>query len=132
MKSNYESFKKGKILFMDDNPHIREAMCRILKKTGHDVTFVREGDTAIEKYKIAKEQGEPFDLIIVDLTIKEGRGGKSTIEELLKIDPGVKAIVSSGYSRDPIIVEYRNFGFIDYLLKPYKIEEFITKIEEHL
>ena len=124
--------KKGKILLMDDNPHILNVLSRILEKMGHSVVIVREGNAAIEKYKSAKTEGNPFDLLVVDLIIKGGRGGKSTIEELQKIDPGVQAIVSSGYSRNPLIVEYRKFGFIDYLLKPYKIDEFIAKIEEHL
>ncbi|MBN2534922.1 MAG: PAS domain-containing protein [Spirochaetales bacterium] len=124
--------KKGKILFMDDNPHIRDIMSKILEKLGHHVIFAWEGDSAIEQYKAAKEKGEPFDLCIIDLTIHGGRGGKSTMEELVKIDPGVKAIVSSGYSGDPLIAEYEKYGFIDYLVKPYKIEELIARVEEHL
>jgi DNA-binding NtrC family response regulator len=132
MRQRYSSGKKGKILFMDDNPHIQEVMCRILERLGHEVDFVREGDGAIAKYKCALEEGKPFNLIIVDLTIKGGRGGKSTMEELLKIDPGIKAIVSSGYSRDPLVAEYKKYGFIDFLVKPYKIEDFVAKIEKHL
>ncbi|MBN2441931.1 MAG: response regulator [Spirochaetales bacterium] len=124
--------KKCKILIMDDNPHILSVLHKILTNMGHTVDVVKEGDGAIDKYKLALENGTPFDLLFIDLTIKGGRGGKSTMEELLKIDPGVRAIVSSGYTGDPVIDEYYKYGFIDFLVKPYKLDDFIAKIEKHL
>ncbi len=127
-----EKIKKSKILIMDDNPHILSVLFKILTNLGHTVVVVKDGDGAIEKYKAALEDGTPFDLLFIDLTIKGGRGGKSTMEELLKIDPRVRAIVSSGYTGNPVIDEYYKFGFIDFLVKPYKLDDFIAKIEKHL
>ena len=68
--------------------------------------------------------GNPFNLVILDLTIPAGMGGKATLIELKKIDPKVKAIVSSGYSVDPVMSEFENHGFLGIIAKPYKIEDF--------
>jgi DNA-binding NtrC family response regulator len=124
--------KKRKILLMDDNLHLVDVLCKVLKRMDYSVIFVKEGNTAIKEYKEALEEGVPFDLLIIDLTIKGGRGGKSTIEELKSIDPDVRAIVTSGYSGDPVIAEFQKYGFIDYLLKPFKLDEFVEKIEKYL
>jgi DNA-binding NarL/FixJ family response regulator len=82
------------------------------------VDFARNGEEAIALY-----QERAYDVVMLDLTIPGGMGGKETIKELLKIDPNVKAIVSSGYSSDPIMGEYQQYGFKDVIAKPYGIEE---------
>lgn len=113
----------GRVLVMDDKEDIRITAQAILEKLGYTVESVDEGAKALELYLMRKEQGKPFSAVILDLTIPAGMGGKETIENLLKIDPAVKAVVSSGYSNDPIMASYDDFGFRAVLTKPYRIQE---------
>ena len=94
---------------------------------GYEVEFARDGREAIEKYIEAKQSNKPFDVVIMDLTIPGSMGGREAIKRLIEIDPNVKAIVSSGYSNDPVMAEYTKYGFRDVIAKPYKIEE-LSKI----
>ncbi|MEW6686897.1 MAG: PAS domain S-box protein [Candidatus Edwardsbacteria bacterium] len=114
---------KGKILLMDDEETIRNLVKTMLTHLGYEIELAKDGVEAIELYKKAKETGPPFDVVIMDLTIPGGMGGKEAIEKLIEIDPEVKAIVSSGYSDDEIMVEFRKYGFSDAIAKPYKIQE---------
>ena len=100
------SSARGKILVMDDEEILRDFTSRILTKSGYDVELSSDGVEAIQRYRDAKDSGCPFDAVIMDLTVSGGMGGKKTIRELLKIDPDIKAIVSSGYSNDPIMANY--------------------------
>ncbi len=113
---------RGHILFMDDEEFIRDLANSILTHLGYTVTFAKNGEEAIEEYTKAREQGEPFDAVILDLTIPEGMGGKVCIKKLKEIDPGVKAIVSSGYSDDPIMTTPEKYGFKAFIAKPYNIQ----------
>lgn len=113
----------GKILLMDDEDMVRDVAGEMLSHMGYSVEFAKDGIEAIELYKIAKESGEPFDAVIMDLTVPAGMGGKKAIKKLLEIDPNVKAIVSSGYSNDPVMSDFRRYGFRDMVAKPYKIKE---------
>jgi PAS domain S-box-containing protein len=114
---------QGRILIMDDEKMIREVASSMLKQIGYDVDTAADGHEAIEMYKKSLESGNRFDALIVDLTIPGGIGGKETIEKLIEIDPQVKAIVSSGYSSDPIMAHYQKYGFCGIISKPYKISE---------
>ena len=87
------------------------------------VTTAIDGSEAIELYKAAMESEDPYDAAIVDLTIPGGMGGRETIQRLMEIDPAVKAIVSSGYSNDPIVAGFGDYGFSGFVAKPYKIRE---------
>jgi PAS domain S-box-containing protein len=114
----------GHILIMDDEKFIREILTEILNNFGYEVTAVNDGQQVLEKY-----QQQDFSLVILDLTIPGGLGGKETIKLLREFDPQVKAIVSSGYSNDPVVAEYEKYGFCGYLNKPYVIKD-ITRLLE--
>jgi PAS domain S-box-containing protein len=114
---------KARILLMDDEDFILKTAEKMILKMGHDVFLAKDGDIAIREYKKAKSEGNPFDIVIMDLTIPGSMGGKSAINELKIFDPGIKAIVSSGYSNDPVMANYRDYGFIAVAPKPYTYEE---------
>jgi PAS domain S-box-containing protein len=113
----------GKILVMDDEDLVRNIAGKVLKYLGYEVKFSKDGEDAIEQFKKARKSERPFDAVILDLTIPGGMGGKETIEKLREIDKGIKAIISTGYSDDPIISNYRDHGFSGVVSKPYTTEE---------
>ncbi len=120
----------GKILIMDDEMIVRKVTGEMLTYIGYKVEYARDGAEAIEIYKREKEKGEPFDAVILDLTVAGGMGGKEAIEKLLEIDPKVRAIVSSGYSNDPIMANFREYGFRAMVVKPYKIKVLSKAVRE--
>lgn len=119
---------KGKILVMDDEELVQQVSGSILNHLGYETRFADDGLKAIDLYKKALEDGCPFDVVIMDLTIPGGMGGKETIKKLLEIDPAAKAIVSSGYANDPIMAEFSTYGFKAVIPKPYKIEALSEKL----
>jgi PAS domain S-box-containing protein len=122
----------GKILVMDDEEDVRETISAVLNHYGYIVETACHGIETIERYKKAKAEGKPFDVVILDLTIKGGMGGKEAIKELLGIDPTIKAIVSSGYSNDPIMTDCKKYGFSSVVAKPYNIKDLINVLDEVL
>jgi PAS domain S-box-containing protein len=104
---------KGNILIMDDDELVRDSLGQILESLGYHSEFAIDGREAVEAYRNAMASGQPFDVVIMDLTIPGGAGGKDTIEKLKKVDPNIKAIVSSGYSHDPVMANYCDYGFKD-------------------
>ncbi|MFH2066866.1 MAG: ATP-binding protein [Pseudomonadota bacterium] len=115
--------KGGFILVMDDEETIRELLHEMLNHMGYRADLAKDGVEAIDLYVKAEKAGNPYDVVIMDLTIPGGMGGKEAIEALRKLAPNVKAIVSSGYSNDPVMAEYQKYGFNGVLKKPYQMGE---------
>lgn len=113
----------GRILIMDDDDTVLSTVGKTLKQLGYQVALVKDGYEAINLYKASKESLNPFDAVLMDLTIRNGLGGKETIKKLLEIDPSVKAIASSGYSSDTVLSDFKQYGFCAALVKPFEIEE---------
>ena len=113
----------GKVLIMDDDETIRKMLKNMLNLAGYEAEVTADGREALEKYKNAMESLDPFSAVIMDLTVPGGMGGKEAIKNLLEIDPAAAVIVSSGYATDPIMSEYKKYGFSAVIAKPYSIKQ---------
>ena len=122
------SHDSGRILLMDDEDAILEVGSELLRLHGYTVDTAADGEEAVAKYRQARASGEPFDVVIMDLTIRGGMGGKEAIQRLQEIDPEVRAIVSSGYSNDPVMANYRDHGFMGMVRKPYVIKDMLDTV----
>ncbi|WP_459860973.1 hybrid sensor histidine kinase/response regulator [Desulfuromonas carbonis] len=123
---------QGRILVMDDDPLILDVARHSLEALGYQVECATDGREAFALYRRNQEAGTPFAAVILDLTIPGGCGGKETIALLLELDPAVKAIVSSGYSEDPVLADFGASGFSGALAKPYRIESLSRILHEVL
>jgi PAS domain S-box-containing protein len=115
---------KGRIMVMDDDAMIRNLVESMLESLGYEALTARDGDEAVRLYREAMANGESIAAIIMDLTIPGGVGGREAVQEIHKIDPAAKVIVSSGYSNDPIMADYLDYGFCAAIVKPFKLQEF--------
>jgi CheY-like chemotaxis protein len=123
-------FGEGRILVMDDEAMIRKLAGELLTYLGYEVDFAMDGTEAVKRYKKAMASKKPFDAVILDLTVKGGMGGKDAIKKLVKIDPHVIGIVSSGYCNDPGITDYDRYGFRGVVTKPYTMGELGEKLNQ--
>ena len=114
---------KARILIMDDEEIIQDVLKNMLEFLGYEAEVASDGVQAIEMYRTAMEASNPFNAVIMDLTIPGGKGGRETVKDLIALGPGAKAIVSSGYSTDPAVVNFREHGFVGVISKPFKIED---------
>jgi PAS domain S-box-containing protein len=118
---------KRKILLMDDDEMVRDVATAMLNMLGHEIVLASDGRAAIELYK---KSGNTIDLVIMDLTIPGGMGGKEAAREILTINPEAKVIVSSGYSNDPVMARFGEYGFCAALVKPYQVDELSKVINQ--
>ncbi len=123
---------EGKILIMDDDEIVREALSTILKRLGYQVESVPDGEEAIKMYREAMASDRSFGAVVMDLTIPGGMGGKEAVKELLGIDPAAKVIASSGYSNDPLMANFSEYGFRNVLAKPYAIKDIASVLSKVL
>jgi PAS domain S-box-containing protein len=121
--------KGGSILIMDDDEAVRTVVTQLLSRFGYKVCCACTGNEAIEQYKSAMRENSPFDVVLMDLTIPGGIGGKEVVKILQEVDPGIKAIVSSGYSNDPVMANFSDYGFCGVIVKPFNIDDFVKVVD---
>ena len=121
---------KGKILLMDDEQVILDVTHEVMKFLGYEVMFAKDGAFAIELFTREKMGGRPFDLVILDLSVPEGMGGKEAFEKIREVDPSVKVVISSGYTSDPMMTDYAKFAIDGILAKPYRIADIKALLEK--
>ena len=122
----------GKVLLMDDEQDIRTVGSEMLQALGYEAVCARDGAEAVERYRQAQEVGEAFDAVILDLTIPGGMGGKDAVTKILALDPSAAVIVSSGYSNDQVIAQFRQYGFQGAVCKPYRLQDLSAILHEVL
>jgi PAS domain S-box-containing protein len=113
----------GNVLIMDDEEIVREVAGEIIQHLGFETDFAVDGQEALEKYSQAMKNGNPYTMVVMDLTVPGGMGGGEAIKKLLEIDPRAKAVVSSGYSNNPIMANFSKFGFKGVISKPFRLDE---------
>jgi len=116
----------SRVLVMDDDAMVRKSVAALIGVLGHEVEMAEHGAAAVEKYQEARRQNRPFDVVILDLTVRGGMGGLEALARLREVDPQVRAIVSSGYSDDASVSQFREHGFHAALNKPYSLDD-LTK-----
>ena len=121
---------KGRVLVMDDEEMVRTVARELLRALGHEASFAEDGAAAIARYTEAKAAGKPFDVVILDLTVRGGMGGTETVRKLLEIDPAARVIVSSGYSDSEAVANFRKHGFCAFLNKPYNLEALSRTLDD--
>ncbi len=126
------SANKAKIMIMDDEEMVRDVAKAIFVMLGHEVILAVNGEEAVELYKKQSDLGQPIDIIIMDLTIPGGMGGESAVQEILAINSEAKVIVSSGYSNDPIMAHYQDYGFSAAIVKPFQVQDIMDVINKLL
>lgn len=106
---------------MDDEDMVGEIACQMMIHLGYEATHVKDGKAAVQEYSRRLSAGAPYDVVIMDLTIPGGMGGKEAVKEILAADPKARVLVSSGYSTDPIMTNYGDYGFVGVINKPFDL-----------
>jgi DNA-binding NtrC family response regulator len=121
---------KGRVLVLDDDPPVLEILGDVLSYLDYEPVLTRRGEDTIDAFRMQSLTGKPFDLVILDLTVKDGLGGRDVIGLLMIIDPDVRALVSSGMVNDPVVENYRAYGFCGLVPKPFTVEELSEVLEK--
>ncbi len=124
--------KKAQIMIMDDDEMVLSVAKEMLALDGHEVLLARNGTEALRLYQERFASPQPIDLVIMDLTIPGGMGGKEAVTEILAVDPEAKIIVASGYSNDPIMANFHDYGFVAALVKPFQLAPFYRVVNKVL
>lgn len=124
--------KSQNVLILDDNFSIIRMLSKLLERMQYHVDYATTGEELISKFKESKLKQKKYDFLILDIVIPNGMSGDAALQEILKIDPSVKAIVSSGYSSNPIMSNYQDYGFVGVLPKPYTINDLKQTIQDYL
>ena len=122
--------RQGRVLFMDDEETLRELVGDMLQHLGYEVVGAKDGQSAVERFVEARMAGRPFDVVIVDLTVPGAMGGFETVQVMREMDPDVRAVVSSGYSNDPVMANHRSHGFRGMIAKPYQMTDLDRVLRE--
>lgn len=112
-----------RLLYMDDDDMVRELAEEMLHYLGYEVQVARDGLEAVQLYREAMARELPFDLVVLDLTVRAGMGGKEALRVLQELDPSVRAVVASGYADDPVMAAFAEHGFMGAISKPYQMEK---------
>jgi CheY-like chemotaxis protein len=120
----------GRVLVMDDDGAVRRVIERLLNQAGYEAIGAASGSEAMAAYLSAREAGNPFSAVIMDLVVPGGDGGKETVKKLLSVDPDARAIVVSGYSDDPVLANPREYGFRAMLAKPFRPDELFRVLQD--
>ena len=118
-----------RILVLEDDPLVRSLIVRNLSSQGYEITETAEGSETVRAYQESLQNGRRYELVILDLSIPNGMGGVRTMERLRQIDPEVTAIVSSGYSDDPVMARPAAYGFAAVLPKPYEPADMLRLVK---
>lgn len=121
---------QGRVLLMDDDDQLREAAGRALGHMGYDVECARSGEEALAFYKKSREKGRPFDVVVLDLTVPGGMGGKEAGVKLLQLDPQARVLASSGYTNNPVMDNCLRYGFKGRIVKPYTAEDLVLALNQ--
>jgi signal transduction histidine kinase/ActR/RegA family two-component response regulator len=122
----------GVILVMDDEESVQAVIQEMLAQYGYKTVMALDGLTAVGLYKSAMDAGQKFDAVIMDLTIPGGMGGVESLSRIIKLDPDVRAIVSSGYSNDPVLANFTDYGFKACISKPFRLEKLLSTLQSAL
>jgi len=125
-------FSEKRLLLMDDDQMLRKVIGRIMLSLGIDISYAETGEEAIDLYKQALLINRPYDLLLLDLSNPHGMGAEQTIQQIRKMDNRVKAVVTSGYSEDSVMKNYRKYGFIASLSKPFDVEQLKKLLKDNL
>lgn len=120
---------RARLLVMDDEACVRDVAAAILRGAGYDVDLACDGEEAVRAYREAREDGRPCGAVVLDLTVRGGMGGAEAVQRLLDLDPQVRAIVTSGYSANPIMADHRAHGFVDVVAKPFTSHELVNVVQ---
>ena len=121
---------KGRVLVLDDDPPVLEILGDVLTYLDYEPVLTGKGEDTVDAFRMQSLTGKPFDLVILDLTVKGGLGGRDVIGLLMIIDPDVRALISTGMMNDPIVENYRAYGFCGLVPKPFTVEELSESLEK--